>query len=1424
MHRHIRRILILCLSLVVILPGTSLLALFTNGGFEAADFSSWEKSTFLNYGLSGSAPFTSASIVRTAGGADQTVIVGGPGVQPLSLSDSMAGSGVRFPRFGSYAARVNQPGTSRNGNAIKQTAVVGPGDVDDYDELVHLRFAYLPVVQDGGHPANEQAFFNVRLYNVTKGVTVYERFVYANEPGVPWQSGGGYLYTGWQVVDIAPGPEALDVGDEVEIEVVAAGCSQSGHGAWVYLDAFGSQIPGLTIVGSASGPAIPGSTLEYHFHLVNGGDATLNNASASITLPAQTTFASVSNPDCGHAGGVVTCTLGNVAPDATIDFDLVVNVAPGATGTIALGDYSVSGDSYPALLGPLVNVTVDTAPVGVADGYSVAEDGTLAVPPPGVLANDTDANGDGLTAELVSGPAHGSLTLNADGSFSYTPEPDYAGPDSFTYRPRDANHGGSPATVTLNVTNTPDAPVGASDAFSVAEDGSLAVPAPGVLGNDTDADGDSLTAALVDAPAHGTLLLNANGSFTYTPEANYAGADSFSYRATDGVLFTAVTTVTLTVTPENDAPVGNPDTYTVAEDAPLSISAPGVLANDTDVDADALSAVLVSGPAHGTLTLHPDGSFIYTPAADYAGTDSFTYRATDGTVLSDPTTVSLTVTPEDDAPAGQPDAYTATEDTVLSVPAPGVLGNDTDADGNALMAELVSGPSHGTITLDADGSFTYTPAADYAGTDSFTYRATDGTLFSAPATVTLTVTQVNDAPIAQPDSYAGTEDVTLTVAAPGVLGNDSDVDGQPLTVSLVSGPAHGTLTLNANGSFSYVPEHDYNGIDSFTYVASDGTATSTPVTVTLILAAVDDITWYPRAGRASGGVKVTIANVVFGTPGTPVTVTVGGLPGLDAQLVDATTLTFVTPALPVQGPVDITFTVAGWGTQTLASAFTPMPDPAPADHENLPANPGDSDNDGLPDEWELRYGLDPTNADDAGVDADGDGYTTAQEFAAGTHPTGTYVRYFAEGLNSPNARTEIAVANASAVANQVRLTYFRQGAAPVVEEITLAGHTRRTLDTALVAGLEHAAFGIAIEANETVVAERTMSWNYGGESAHTERAVEASTTWHFAEGATTGRFTLFFLLTNPNDVTVKATVRYLPQASAPLEQTYTLPPFARVTVPVNLAVPGLDDADVGATVTASRPIVAERSMYLDTPSTIWMAGTSGTGVPRPETRWYFAEGASGTFFDTWLLLSNPGTTDATVDVRYVADSGADVTRTHTVPAGRRITIRVADESPDLRDTSFGTTVTSTNGVPLVAERAMWWPSDGNGWLEGHVGSGIATPGRMWGLAEGVAAADGSSETFALVSNTTPQAGTLKVTALFGDGTAPVEKTVSIKPNGRLTIRARDLLPEVVGRRFSLIVESVGSSPVDIVVDHSIYWNSNGMLWGSGTTAPGTRIQ
>ena len=389
------------------------------------------------------------------------------------------------------------------------------------------------------------------------------------------------------------------------------------------------------------------------------------------------------------------------------------------------------------------------------------------------------------------------------------------------------------------------------DSYSTNEDTLLSVDAPGVLGNDTDINITPAATAVLDQDvAHGALTLNADGSFSYTPSANFNGADVFTYHMVDGTDTSSPATVTITVDPVNDPPVAGNDSYRTNVGTALVVAAPGVLGNDTDVEGDTLTVASHTDPTHGSLTINSDGSFTYTPdttPSAFQGVDSFTYKANDGTADSNSATVTITV---DAAPVAVNDSYDATEDTALSVPAgTGVLANDTDADNDTLTAAVVAAPTHAaSFTLNSDGSFTYTPAANYNGPDSFTYKANDGFLDSNVATVTITVASVNDAPVAVADSFVASPNQNNGYDAPGVLANDTDVDGDTLTVASHTNTAHGFLFVNPDGAFSYTPFTNFTGDDSFTYTATDGTATSAPATVTIHVNPIpgDDLEQYIR--------------------------------------------------------------------------------------------------------------------------------------------------------------------------------------------------------------------------------------------------------------------------------------------------------------------------------------------------------------------------------------------------------------------------------------------------------------------------------------------------------------------------------------------------------------------------------------------------
>ncbi|MDP3062927.1 MAG: tandem-95 repeat protein [Chloroflexota bacterium] len=381
------------------------------------------------------------------------------------------------------------------------------------------------------------------------------------------------------------------------------------------------------------------------------------------------------------------------------------------------------------------------------------------------------------------------------------------------------------------------------------------------------------------ATATATIVVRASAPGTHVNTATVM-ADQFDLDASNNA-GTAITRV-------NGPAVAANDSYGVDEDTLLIIGAPGVLANDADPDGDPLRALLASGPAHGTLALNVTGSFTYTPTLDYSGPDSFTYVANDGALDSNVATVTITVRPVNDSPAATGDSYTTNEDTLLIIGAPGVLGNDTDLDGDPLRALLVSGPVHGTLALNVTGSFTYTPSLDYNGPDSFTYRASDGALDSNVATVTITVRPVNDPPIllpigqmagqySDPVGYktSGTQNVPSSFT---IVGSDVDNSCAELAFTAVGLP--GNLTIVNNGGCTatvrgrvVAPAGTYPVV----YTIADGTGGFATRTANLIIERESAQVRYTGDRMASGpaagvavNLRASITEDLDGSPGTAV--------------------------------------------------------------------------------------------------------------------------------------------------------------------------------------------------------------------------------------------------------------------------------------------------------------------------------------------------------------------------------------------------------------------------------------------------------------------------------------------------------------------------------------------------------------------------
>lgn len=485
----------------------------------------------------------------------------------------------------------------------------------------------------------------------------------------------------------------------------------------------------------------------------------------------------------------------------------------------------------------------------------------------------------------------------------------------------------------------------------------------------------------------------------------------------------------------------------------------------------------------------------------------------------------------------------------------------------------------------------------------------------------------------------------------------------------------------------------------------------------------------------------------------------------------------------------------------------------------------DVDNDRLPDALELRFGLDPRSAaGDNGFngDPDGDGVENNVELPAGTHPRGTFTRYLAEGASSTFFETTLALMNPGTAEATVLLRVLRDDGTTVTWPLRLAGKRRLTIDPGQLQAVFSSAFSTIVESDQEIVVERTMRWDESGYGAHTEKALLGpADEWYFAEGSQ-GFFFTYVLLTNPNPVANDVVVRFLPEGGGtPIELPFTIAPLARLTVsPSGHA--GLRDRSFGIQVIFQDAAgIAERAMYFGAPPDIlWKGGHGSAGVTVPATEWFLAEGATGPFFETFILAANPGSTAATATFTYMTSAGQVVTRQHTVPATGRLTVNIEAEGAfELDNAAVATRVEST--APIVVERAQYWPYLPHQWLEAHNAFAVTQAGSRWALAEGVVGRAANAQSFILVANNNPSAVTVTM-EFIREVEPPITRTFTVPARSRFNVFAGpgSLVPELSHERFGTVITSTGG---DIVVERAVYWNANGEVWSAGTNATATRL-
>ena len=624
--------------------------------------------------------------------------------------------------------------------------------------------------------------------------------------------------------------------------------------------ASGSDEDLLAFTPSQLGTTTSGSWVRYF----DGSDVGLSTSSSEDTNAAAV----------GPDSRIYVSTVGgfSVAGVSGADED-VFAFTPTTLGSSTSGTFEMFFDGS-AITSVLVNADINAleipsgpsnqAPTAVNDSYTTDEDSTLSISASGVLGNDSDGDGDPLSAQLVSGAGYGLVNLNADGSFTYVPNPNFNGSDSFSYRANDGTSDSNPATVTITVNAVNDAPAAADDSAVADEDASLEITAAVLLANDSDVDFDTLSIASVTQPSSGTLTDNGDGTYTYTPGLNFHGSDSFSYTVSDGNGGSDGATVNLTVNQVNDPGVFGGDlSANTSEDS--SVGGVATFADSIDGSSSPNFSVTTNA-ANGSASVDASGNWSYTPNANFNGADSFVVSVVDDDGNVESQTISITVSSVTDLTAAD-DSFGGTEDSVL---VGDVSINDSTTSGGLLSYAVDSGPSSGALSLGSGGSFTYTPGGDFNGSDSFTYVVTDATAGeSATQSVSLSIGQVNDPGAFGGDLSASIDENTTAI---GTVTFTDIADGSTSPgFSVSAAAASGTASIDAAGNWDYTPNLNFIGGDSFTISATDddGNVESQVISITVNevteLTAGNDSFNVAEDGSLVGDVSLNDSTISSGT-------------------------------------------------------------------------------------------------------------------------------------------------------------------------------------------------------------------------------------------------------------------------------------------------------------------------------------------------------------------------------------------------------------------------------------------------------------------------------------------------------------------------------------------------------------------------------
>ncbi|MFC1634240.1 Ig-like domain-containing protein [Planctomycetota bacterium] len=466
--------------------------------------------------------------------------------------------------------------------------------------------------------------------------------------------------------------------------------------------------------------------------------------------------------------------------------------------------------------------SVESITVTVVNDRPTAQSGNITTSedvPIFIILAGVDPDGDSLTYNIVTKPSHGNLS-GTEPNLTYTPNPDFNGQDQFSFKVHDGIIDSDLVSISIWVAAVDDVPRAKQQIAKLVEDTTASIT---LMGDDPD--GDSLNFKVVKAPSRGTLDGTAP-NLTYRPDPNVNGEDRLVFIVSDGKAESEPATVSIVITPLNDRPIAQYDGVSTLEDMPARIVLAGI-----DPDGDYLTYSIATEPSHGRLS-GTEPNLTYTPNPDFSGQDTFTFIVHDGVTDSTPANISISVKAVEDVPTAKDINVELKEDASVPITLSGI-----DPEGDPLTFRVVKDPNHGRLSGETP-NLTYTPNPNFSGLDSFSFIVNDGKTLSKPCIVTISVTSVNDPPVAKDDSITTQEDAPAII---DVLANDIEIDDEALKISRVTQGTNGSVTINTDDTLTYQPHSEFHGEDQFTYTMIDEEGEMNTATVKVVVSEMDDL-------------------------------------------------------------------------------------------------------------------------------------------------------------------------------------------------------------------------------------------------------------------------------------------------------------------------------------------------------------------------------------------------------------------------------------------------------------------------------------------------------------------------------------------------------------------------------------------------------